>query len=120
MDNIINIRDVSWWWTANMLKASIAKMKSLNTEGQYNTAIEKEENILRSFFDEALGRLEAETQQVAAQQIARAIKQEQGMRDITEILVGIACLTGIVAAFIYINAHVTWGCIFGTCAFITH
>jgi len=66
MTNIINARDVAWWWTANMLKQSIAKMKSLNTEGQYDIAIGKEENILRSFFEEVLGRPEAEAQQAAA------------------------------------------------------
>jgi len=49
-----------------MLKGSITKMKSLNTEGQYDIAIEKETNILRSFFDEVLKRPEADDQQVAA------------------------------------------------------
>jgi len=64
--NIINIQDVAWWWTASMLRGSITKMKSLNTEGQYDIAIEKETNILRSFFDEVLKRPEADDQQVAA------------------------------------------------------
>ncbi len=66
MTNIINIPDVSWWWTCNLLKGSITRMKKLNTEGQYDIAIEKETNILRSFMDEALGRPEAEAQQAAA------------------------------------------------------
>lgn len=48
--------DVAANWTMNMLKQSIAYMKSINTEGQYDIAIAKEENILRSFYDTALGR----------------------------------------------------------------
>lgn len=53
---IINMTDVAANWTMNMLKQSIAYMKSINTEGQYDIAIAKEENILRSFYDTALGR----------------------------------------------------------------
>lgn len=54
---IINLTDVASNWTMNMLKQSIAHMKKINTEGQYDIAILKEENILRSFYDTALGRL---------------------------------------------------------------
>lgn len=35
-----------------MLKQSINFMKKKNLEGQYDIAIEKEENILRSYFDQ--------------------------------------------------------------------
>jgi hypothetical protein len=54
--NLIYLNDVAGNWTANMLKRSIAFMKKKNTEGQYDIAIVKEENILRSFMDTALGR----------------------------------------------------------------
>lgn len=64
--NIIDLSDVASNWTMNTLKKSIRHMKNKNTEGQYDIAIEKEENILRSFIEQALGRPEAETQQVAA------------------------------------------------------
>ncbi len=50
-NNVINIPEHSTFWTMNLLKKSIRHMKSKNTEGQYDIAIIKEENILRSFFD---------------------------------------------------------------------
>ena len=49
-----------------MLKQSIKHMKNKNTEGQYDIAITKEENILRSFFEQALGKPEAEVTEIAA------------------------------------------------------
>lgn len=66
MDNVIQMTDMSLWWTMNMLKQSIVLMKKKNTEGQYDEAIYKEEAILRSFFDEALGRSEAVVEEIAA------------------------------------------------------
>ena len=51
MTNVIDIPEQSTFWTMNMLKQSIKHMRSKNTEGQYDVAITKEENILRSFFD---------------------------------------------------------------------
>lgn len=54
------------WYTMNMLKRSIKFMKDRNVEGKFDIAIEKEENILRSFFDNALGRSEAAAEKVAA------------------------------------------------------
>jgi hypothetical protein len=57
---LINLTDIASNWTMNMLKKSIAYMKTRNTEGQYDLAIMKEENILRSFIDTALGRPTAE------------------------------------------------------------
>jgi len=39
---------------------------------------------------------------------------------ITEVLVALTCIVGIIAGALYIHAHVSWGCLFGTCAFITH
>lgn len=53
--NIINLSDVASNWTMNTLKKSIKHMIKMNTEGQYDIAIEKEEAILRSFYDQALG-----------------------------------------------------------------
>lgn len=66
MTDVIDMTNVASNWTMNTLKKSIKHMKSRNYEGQYDIAIEKEENILRSFIEQALGRPEAETQQVAA------------------------------------------------------
>lgn len=63
---VINMKDQSLWWTMNMLKQSIALMKSKNVDGRYDEAITKEENILRSFFNEALGRSEAAIEEIAA------------------------------------------------------
>lgn len=65
MTNVIRVEEQAAWWTMNMLKQSIRHMKNKNTEGQYNIAIEKEENILRSFFNQALGR-SAEITEIAA------------------------------------------------------
>lgn len=53
---LIDLSSVANNWTMNVLKRSIAYMKNKNTEGQYDKAIVKEENILRSFYDTALGR----------------------------------------------------------------
>ena len=66
MDNIIWMEEQAAWWTMTMLKKSINHMKRKNTEGQYDIAILKEQNILRSFFEQALKKPEAEAQQVAA------------------------------------------------------
>lgn len=66
MTNVIMMEDKATWWTMNMLKQSIAHMKKVNVEGKYDSAIEKEETILRAFFDEALGRLEPAAMEVAA------------------------------------------------------
>lgn len=66
MDNIIYVEEQGMWWTMTMLKKSISHMKSKNTEGQYDIAIIKEENILRSFFEQALKRPEAEVTEIAA------------------------------------------------------
>lgn len=63
---LINLRDQSLWWTMAMLKNSIKLMKTKNTDGRYTPAIDKEEALLRSFFDQALGRPEAVTEEVAA------------------------------------------------------
>ncbi len=48
---IINIPEQGTFWTMNTLKKSIAHMQKKNTEGQYDIAILKEQNILRSFFE---------------------------------------------------------------------
>ncbi len=66
MNNIIDMTNVANNWTMNILKKSISHMKRKNTEGQYDIAIIKEQNILRSFFEQALKKPEAEAQQVAA------------------------------------------------------
>jgi len=55
MTDVINLTDVASNWTMNTLKKSIKHMKSKNIEGQYDIAIEKEENILRSYYEQALG-----------------------------------------------------------------
>lgn len=64
--SVINMPEQATWYTMNMLKKSIKFMKGRNVEGKFDIAIEKEEDILRSFFDNALGRSEAEAQQAAA------------------------------------------------------
>jgi len=64
--NIIDVSDPADWFTMNMLKRSIKFMKNINKEGKYDIAIHKEEAILRSFLDKALGRSEAVAEQVAA------------------------------------------------------
>ena len=66
MDNIISMEEQATWWTMNMLKKSISHMKSKNTEGQYDIAIIKEENILRSFFEQVLKKPEAVVTEIAA------------------------------------------------------
>lgn len=48
-----------------MLKGSIRLMKTKN-DGRYDSAIEKEEALLRSFMNEALGRPEAVAEEAAA------------------------------------------------------
>lgn len=40
----------------NLVKGSIKHAKSKNVAGKYDEAIEKDEAILRSFFDDVLGR----------------------------------------------------------------
>jgi hypothetical protein len=52
MTNVIDIPEQATFWTMNLLKKSIKHMKAKNTEGQYDIAILKEENILRSYFDQ--------------------------------------------------------------------
>jgi len=66
MDNIISMEEQAMWWTMTMLKKSISHMKRKNTEGQYDIAIIKEENILRSFFEQALKKPAAEVIEIAA------------------------------------------------------
>jgi len=65
MSEVIQVDEASFF-TMNMLKRSIKHMKKLNTEGKFDSAIMKEEAILRSFFDVILGRSEAEAQEAAA------------------------------------------------------
>ena len=57
--NVIYNQDQDNWLTMNMLKRSIADMKRLNKDGIYDVSIEKEEAILRSYF-ESIVRPEAE------------------------------------------------------------
>jgi hypothetical protein len=66
MDNIILMEEQAMWWTMTMLKKSIKHMQNKNTEGQYDIAIIKEQNILRSFFEQALKKPEAEVTEIAA------------------------------------------------------
>jgi len=65
-NNIIDMTSVANNWTMNILKKSIRHMKTKNTEGQYDIAIIKEQNILRSFFEQALKKPEAEVTGIAA------------------------------------------------------
>lgn len=64
--NIIQMTDQADWFTMNMLKKSIAYMEKINKEGKFSEAIDKEKAILRSFFNKASGRSEAEPTEVAA------------------------------------------------------
>lgn len=58
--------DQATWYTMNMLKQSIKYMENINKEGKFTIAINKEKDILRSFFDVALERSEASAEKVAA------------------------------------------------------
>lgn len=65
IDNVINIPDQGDFWLANMLKKTIKHEKKVNLDGRYDEAIYKDEALLRSFFDKALGRSEAQLEAVA-------------------------------------------------------
>ena len=60
--NVIEVHNQADWYTANMLKQSIALMKKKNIEGKYDVAIDKEESILRSFFESLQEQAEARSQ----------------------------------------------------------
>lgn len=45
--------------TMNMLKGSIAYMKSKNTGGKFDLQIDRETEVLGTFFDEVLGKSNA-------------------------------------------------------------
>jgi len=47
---LITIKDTKQWYDVNLLKASIAWMKTKNQSGRFTQAIEDEEKMLRSFF----------------------------------------------------------------------
>lgn len=66
MTNVIVIPEQADFYTMNMLKKSIKHMEKINREGKFDIAIQKEKDILRSFFDVALKRPEAAAEQVAA------------------------------------------------------
>ena len=58
MSNVIYL-DPANAQTMNMLKGSIAYMRSKNAEGKYNLQIDRETEVLKSFFNEVLGKNEA-------------------------------------------------------------
>lgn len=49
MKNVIELKDTTQWYEANLLKASIKWMKERN-DGRFDKAIYAEEELLRSFF----------------------------------------------------------------------
>lgn len=55
MGKVINV-DASTWVNMLMLKDNVKALKSRNSEGKYDVAIRKESSILKSYFNEVLGR----------------------------------------------------------------
>jgi len=55
MNNVIYL-DPANAITMNMLKGSIAYMRAKNADGKYSMQIDRETEVLGTFFDEVLGR----------------------------------------------------------------
>jgi hypothetical protein len=52
MTNIIDMTDQSDWVVMNMVKAHIKNLKASNLKGENNDDIIRNENALRSFFED--------------------------------------------------------------------